>query len=186
MLIVVFLSVLSPLLPALYPISTVWVWADSETDAKKVRDREVLYGAGTRESVIRLKYDDPTILIDFVFRGKSWPSGESFCTSMLPAVMEEFISFHDIEIESVKKLSVVNASTPSLWGCKCYLRLFVWMGFTEVNDEIVESEFDITRYCFEHPESDYMTAHVPSGSVGKIPGGIPEAKKTKLLESFVY
>ena len=173
------------LFPILFVLSrtqstSLYVWSESEEGAVRVREGSKLPGVFPDESIIMLSVEEDFISIDLVQKGTGWPIGSSFCSALLPAAMSDFISQKGISLEDISFLIVFNSSVPFRFGCKCYLRLFVSMGFQSIGSYMIRNEEEIEAYCGAPDVS--MSIVGEQGEYGvSSPSYTPEAKL--LLES---
>ena len=128
-------------------VTTLWVWTDEgKSVADEMFDNPRMIGLFPQLSFIELKRTDSTISIEFVQRGSDWPSGSSFCSHMLPAAMDEFLET-GIDLKEILQMSVYMTADPFIAGCKCYLRLFVSMGYNTIGNVSLQVDDDIVQLC---------------------------------------
>jgi hypothetical protein len=139
------------MLPIMHCDNALWVWAPTRRQAEKFRDSSRVIGLFSELSYIEISRENSAISVDLVQKGDDWIG--QFCTPVLPAAMSNFIDLYSIKLEDIKYLKVTNLADPWIAGCKCYLRLFVSMGFTFINGESVESESAISEYCLANTEN---------------------------------
>ena len=140
--------------------NTLWVWADSEAEAERLRDSSRVVGMFSEFSYIEIsRRGYSTISVDFVQKADDWEG--SFCTPVLPAAMAKFLSYKHIDLGQIEVLKVTNLATPWMAGCRCYLRLFVSMGFTDINGVLVENDDEILGFCIKNEDTSNIVAHRP-------------------------
>ena len=141
-----------PLIPALNEkfVTTTWVWPPLRPDEDVDLFLSDLSLSSSRDkSFIRLVRMDDMISIDLIQKGRSWEG--SFCSTMLPATMAQFIASHGIDIEKdISRIKVYNVAEPRVRGCVCYVKLMVSMGFNFVNRWRLR-EKDVPRFCERMP-----------------------------------
>jgi hypothetical protein len=153
-------SIYFVLLPLVYAqLSGIsWVWSDSESKADELFQAPRMIGLYPQESFIELSRTRDAVFIEFVQKGRNWPAHTSFCRKVLPSAMSQFL--HGIELKKIKEFQVFITAEPFMAGCLCYLRLFVSMGFNDINDFLVPSVDQMKDLC-EMLEGDQLLIATP-------------------------
>ena len=131
---------------------------------------------GESSGFIEVSFDGKTLSIDLVRRPTDWPAGSKFCSFMLPAVVDHFLStVLAIPIAEVQRLVAINMATNPGVACKCYVGLMVNMGFAIVNGKIVDSHSDV---CNRDSMSEKMiSGRPPLTTAGVLPQVDPAASE---------
>ena len=104
-------------------------------------------GEAPNLSFIELLYNGDMVLIDLVQRGTDWKEGDSFCSLMLPAVVRDFISSISVNITQVGAIVAVNTAARVKQACRCYTGTMMEFGFTEINGNTLENQFEKIAFC---------------------------------------
>ena len=136
------------------PTSRAWVWRDPVLN--------------TNAGFIELKFNEedeiehtPTLSIQMVRRPPTWPHPR-FCSSILPAAIQEMLTVHHLNAERLTQMSVLIKADPYVRACKCYIRVMAGMGFTHSGDwtktivgPVPTNEAGVEAFCAK-PERDYI------------------------------
>lgn len=99
----------------------------------------------TSPGFIELSFDGEQLGIERIRRPTNWPDGFKFCSSLLPAAVEDFlVNKLNTPIDTVKRIKVHNLADKRIAGCKCYIGLMAQMGFNRVNNRLVEN---VNTFC---------------------------------------
>ena len=133
---------------------TLWAWGDWD-EVKKLQTSLRAIGIFPKLSYIEIEKVEDMLAINFVQKGTNWPTEESFCKQMLTATMMDFIQRYELDLdEDIEMLKVVNIAEPRIAGCRCYVGLFVSLGFTQINGRAILDRKSIDEFCM--PENQVL------------------------------
>ena len=160
-----------------------WIWGEGFPESPE--DESIPISEWySRSGLITLMYQHqgehgPTIDVSYVKRPPDVDG--PFCKLALPAAIYAF-TLHPSprDISTIKAMTVAISADPYIAACKCYMRTFVAMGFTQIKslvsmeitifEEVLPGGID--KFC--EIDRDLIVARVPEGQVAHIPHLAPE------------
>jgi len=116
------------------PVTKTWIWGNSfprsSFDVRDLADQYPLHG------LIQLSTNGHWLQINLVKRPPAalYPAEQSFCGSLLPVAIAQFMHENDISISSIRELRVsVQSQYTYMRACVCYVKVMLDMGFQYIN-----------------------------------------------------
>jgi hypothetical protein len=174
---------------AMPPGSVAWIWGSTipSTPSWFGDVDKTVSETFPDHGIVDLQFLRGTLEINLVKRppAEIWNPSEKFCSHILPAAIYTMLTEYGIDVASeVELVHILFDADPYIAACKCYMRVLVEMGFTQVVFMTVNSD-SVDGFC---GSGTRKAVHLRPGrdEVPRLPSVSPEQMELLATANFVF